>query len=307
MDQGFFYETVAPLLLIGVTSLICISTLTSEINFYTRLFKIKDPITGLPVFAQLQVTLACDACKEAGTAATCKHMLHLVPSWQSSARHERLKAVMADRPDLIQSELSGLAFDSLQQCFRTADIEAMLAAEPPQPLTWAQPLFIAIDPAAGGPQSDFALVSFFRHRGQIVVRSRARALARSRARVLACSRFAREDQERMYSTLSSRSSSSGRIVSLTRNRGTMSARSACRKRAALCGHTARRPCCCSSSAQNRNLAWKSSSRKKRQRYICGLSWNRASASSASSGHSCSAATSSATRIVMSRMKSWSSE
>ena len=32
VDQGFFYETVAPLLLIGVTSLICISTLTSDIK-----------------------------------------------------------------------------------------------------------------------------------------------------------------------------------------------------------------------------------------------------------------------------------
>lgn len=33
VDQGFFYETVAPLLLIGVTSLICISTLTSELKY----------------------------------------------------------------------------------------------------------------------------------------------------------------------------------------------------------------------------------------------------------------------------------
>ena len=86
VDQGFFYETVAPLLLVGVTSLICISTLTSDINFYTRLFKIKDPITMLPVFAQLQVSLACTACRDVGLAAQCKHMLHLVPQWQSSAR-----------------------------------------------------------------------------------------------------------------------------------------------------------------------------------------------------------------------------
>ena len=194
MEQGFFYETIAPLLLIGVTSLICISTLTSEINFYTRLFKIKDPITGLPVFAQLQVTLACDECRDAGTAATCKHMLHLVPAWQSSARHERLKAVMADRPDLIQSELSGLAFDSLQQCFRTADIEAMMTTEAPlTELAWSQSIFMVIDPAAGGPQSDFALVTFLRHRGQIVV----------------CMPVAWVYYERRYSTLSSRSSSSG--------------------------------------------------------------------------------------------------
>ena len=31
VEEGFFYETVAPLLLVGVTSLICISTLTSEV------------------------------------------------------------------------------------------------------------------------------------------------------------------------------------------------------------------------------------------------------------------------------------
>ena len=67
-----------------------------------------DPITNLPVFAQLQVRLACEQCIEDGKAGQCKHMLHLVPQWQSSARHERLKAVMSDRPDLIQSELAVL-------------------------------------------------------------------------------------------------------------------------------------------------------------------------------------------------------
>lgn len=44
-DPQFFYETVAPLLLIGRTSLLGISTLTSEINFYSRLIKMKDPLT----------------------------------------------------------------------------------------------------------------------------------------------------------------------------------------------------------------------------------------------------------------------
>ncbi len=33
VDCDFFYETVAPLLLVGVTSLICISTLTSDIKY----------------------------------------------------------------------------------------------------------------------------------------------------------------------------------------------------------------------------------------------------------------------------------
>ena len=38
MDPQFFYETVAPLLCVGTTTLIGISTLTSEINFYSECF-----------------------------------------------------------------------------------------------------------------------------------------------------------------------------------------------------------------------------------------------------------------------------
>ncbi len=101
-------------------------------------------------------------------AAQCKHMLHLVPQWQSSARHERLKEVMADRPDLIQSELAGLAFDALQQCFRAADIDTLLTMKPP-PLEWKQPVYLVIDPAAGGPRSDFAVISLVRHKGMATV------------------------------------------------------------------------------------------------------------------------------------------
>ena len=36
VDPQFFYETVAPLLCVGTTTLIGISTLTSEINFYSE-------------------------------------------------------------------------------------------------------------------------------------------------------------------------------------------------------------------------------------------------------------------------------
>ena len=122
-DPGFFYETVAPLMIVSDTTLIGISTLTSEINFYTRLIRLKDKATGASLFTVMQVELACAKCKDEGKATECVHLLHLVPRWQSSERHRRLKTVMQDRPDLIESELSGLAFDSLQQCFRPADIE----------------------------------------------------------------------------------------------------------------------------------------------------------------------------------------
>eukprot|EP00961_Rhodomonas_salina_P156089 2101700-Rhodomonas_salina.4 len=75
---------------------------------------------------------------------------------------------MSDRPDLIQSELSGLAFDALQQCFRSDDIEAMMTMQSP-PIMWKTQVYIIIDPAAGGPQSDFAVLSMVREKGLITV------------------------------------------------------------------------------------------------------------------------------------------
>ena len=96
-------------------------------------------------------------------------MLHLVPQWQSAERHRKLKVMMQDRPDLIKSELAGLAFDSLQQVFRKVDIDAMFCA---QPLAFMkdQEIFVVIDPAAGGPSSDYAVVSLCRQRGIVTVR-----------------------------------------------------------------------------------------------------------------------------------------
>jgi hypothetical protein len=168
-DPGFFYETVAPLLIVGRSCLLAISTLTSEINFYTRLMRIKDPNSGCTVFKTFQIELVCASCKEAGKAAECTHMLHLVPRWQSSQKHEKMKLVMQDRPDLIQSELSGIAFDSLQQAFRGEDIERMFTVPAAAPCTGGR-IYMFIDPAAGGPQSDYCIMTMIRTQGIATVR-----------------------------------------------------------------------------------------------------------------------------------------
>ena len=75
---------------------------------------------------------------------------------------------MQDRPDLIQSELAGLVFDSLQQAFASADIERMFTQEAP-PSMFSPNIYIAIDPAAGGPQSEYAILSLIRHKGLVTV------------------------------------------------------------------------------------------------------------------------------------------
>ena len=164
----FFYETVAPLLIVGTTTLLAISTLTSEVNFYTRLMKMRDRTTGAPMFTLLAVELACGACKAEGKASDCVHMLHLVPRWQSADRHVKLKTVMQDRPDLIESELSGLAFDSLQQIFKNSLLDIMFT-QPTPPVALNETIHTFIDPAAGGPTSDYAVLSVLRVKGLITV------------------------------------------------------------------------------------------------------------------------------------------
>jgi hypothetical protein len=94
--------------------------------------------------------------------------LYSVPSWQSSQKHVRLKTIMQDRPDLIQSELSGLAFDSLQQAFRKSDLDAMSVVTCPSRELFEN-IYIFIDPAAGGPSSDYAVLSMTRWRGLVTV------------------------------------------------------------------------------------------------------------------------------------------
>jgi hypothetical protein len=76
-----------------------------------------------------------------------------------------------DRPDLIESELSGLAFDSNQQIFKTAHIDIMFSQTPPTPVL-NEAVYTFIDPAAGGPQSDYAVVSVTRQKGMLTVSAR---------------------------------------------------------------------------------------------------------------------------------------
>lgn len=53
---------------------------------------------------------------------------------------------MQDRPDLLQSEMQGLAFDSLETVFRDVDIKQMLDLEP-LAIPTSTPVFIVVDPA----------------------------------------------------------------------------------------------------------------------------------------------------------------
>ena len=87
-------------------------------------------------------------------------MQHLIPRWQDADKHRRLKIIMSDRPDLINSEMGGVAFNSVDQCFEQALLKQMFSDIIPVRIEFNTRFFVTIDPAAGGEHSDFAMVSF---------------------------------------------------------------------------------------------------------------------------------------------------
>jgi hypothetical protein len=71
--------------------------LTSEINFYTRLIKMIDPVNSRPLFQTRCIELACEKCIEDGVGHECVHKLHLVPMWQSADRSRLHRAPRSRR------------------------------------------------------------------------------------------------------------------------------------------------------------------------------------------------------------------
>lgn len=151
-------------------SFIAISTLTNDMNFYTKLISKVDPVTNEPLFKSVQIQLACQKCIDAERGHECTHNMHLIPAWHTEDKHDRLKTIMSDRPDLINSEMSGVAFSSVDQAFRQCDLKRMFSNCPPIELPVNPQLMVCIDPCAGGQFSDFALVSLVYENGIFQVR-----------------------------------------------------------------------------------------------------------------------------------------
>jgi hypothetical protein len=76
--------------------------------------------------------------------------------------------MMADVPDMIESELAGLAFDASQSVFKAPWLDIMFTQREPEAVLNCD-VFLFIDPAAGGPTSDYAMLSITRNKGLITV------------------------------------------------------------------------------------------------------------------------------------------
>ena len=76
--------------------------------------------------------------------------------------------VLTSATDIANFQMQGLAFDSLETVFKATDVKMMLDLEPLAVPTNST-VFVVVDPAAGGPSSDYAIVSIARVRGTVNV------------------------------------------------------------------------------------------------------------------------------------------
>jgi hypothetical protein len=183
-----FTSFLLPLMPRGNTSVMCISTVSSdETNHFTGLEKAKNPDTGKPVFAFEGVTYQCPDCKEK-KITDCDHPGNNRPRWISGAKQKMLKPLADITPGAYQREILGVGVTSDRAVF-SPDILDGLANLPAVPLLLdPRFVYVGIDPTGGGESSDMAIVSMvINAQGEVVVSGeRAHAHAMRMCRYVTC-------------------------------------------------------------------------------------------------------------------------
>lgn len=170
IDPDVLFEVIVPLHQIDITSIIGISTITSENNFMTKYLKQKDT-HGEPVFASKHIHLACKACREADLAHKCNHNKHLLPAWSSERKRKIINAIMKGQDEMLAREIGGVASALHQRAFPHRFVKQFNNLEPLEmPYTSTYDfIFHAIDPAAAGKASEIAITSMIRHNGLYII------------------------------------------------------------------------------------------------------------------------------------------
>lgn len=164
INPNLVFQVVLPTLSTGC-SLICISTVSSdESNFLAKLVAARDA-RGNPVIFTLDLKMVCDRCIRAGAELSCKHMLGQLPAWQQRGRHDTIQRLMGTNEDVFLTEVRGLVTDAKKTPAFDPTAMTNLMENPDR--IWTpdgsdiRHIFVGLDPAAGGSQSEYAVVSAF--------------------------------------------------------------------------------------------------------------------------------------------------
>ena len=162
IDEAVFNEVVIPLLEIEVTSVIAISTPSTQDNYYSKLMSLKTK-RGDPVFSVFTAKRMCAICAAEGRDS-CPHIEAEKAPWKSGGKREIVEALYGANTTLAKRELQGDVTDDLHAAYASRMVQATFDA-PRVRLEDAMGgkaspnvIYVAIDPSGGGA-SKFSMVS----------------------------------------------------------------------------------------------------------------------------------------------------
>lgn len=157
-----FNEVVIPLLEIEVTSVIAISTPSTQDNYYSKLMSLKTK-RGDPVFTVFTAKRMCAICVAEGRD-TCPHIEVEKAPWKSGGKRDIVEALYGANTTLAKRELQGDVTDDLHAAYASRMVQATFDApritlkDTMGGKTSPNVIYIAIDPSGGGA-SKFSMVS----------------------------------------------------------------------------------------------------------------------------------------------------
>ena len=154
--------TLLPLLQKSGVAMIGISTKKSSVfDLFTVLMKKRFP-DGTPVFRTFEWKGVCEACEKKGEEVTCEHKRGERPWWLETDDGGFMKQVMSDFYEDYMREMKGVEGSAQQKkVFRSEDVNFLQTREAEvQSLDGTfDYFFTSVDPAAGGNNSEYAIIS----------------------------------------------------------------------------------------------------------------------------------------------------
>ena len=182
-------EVVLPVMQLGSTGVVGISTPLDAGNFFSHVINCKDA-QGNYVFETLRLSAACVQCTETlEDPSQCPHTKLERPQWQSDAQVEKVKALYGGNDKLMRQELMAIISTDDAGAFNKRFITHLFTRDrqhvPPEGFN----VFIGIDPNAAGA-SKYSIVSAMVYNGTTHV-SRVRVVCTPLAGRAACYRHPR--------------------------------------------------------------------------------------------------------------------
>lgn len=163
-----FYSVIAPVLGIANSALVAITTPPDDgEHYFSKMENIVDA-DGERIFHYVKEAVACDDCVNEGRGMECPHKPNALPSWRTGKRSELLKWILG--AEVFLQEGGGVQVGQGKSAFPREIMNALVTRDrvvvPPDT---APVVIVAIDPAAGGRSSEFAILSLLATKSTLVV------------------------------------------------------------------------------------------------------------------------------------------